>query len=63
MLGNVEKKQIAAVLLSNSTILRRIEDMAADIRDQVCCIWLIFNLGSQLSCNKNKTKKQIGCRK
>ena len=35
MLGNVEKKKIAAVSLSNSTTQRRIEDMAADIRDQV----------------------------
>ena len=34
MLGNVKKK-IAAVLLSNSTIQRRIKDMAADIRDPV----------------------------
>ena len=33
MLGNVEKKKIAVVSLSNSTIQRRIEDMAADIRD------------------------------
>ena len=35
MLGNVEKKKIAAVSLSNSTIQKRIEDMAADLRDQV----------------------------
>ena len=35
MLGNEDKKKIAAVLLSNSTIQKRIEDMAADIRDQV----------------------------
>ena len=35
MFGNVEKKKIAAVSLFNSTIQRRIEDMAADIRDQV----------------------------
>ena len=34
MLGNDEKKKIAAVSLSNSTI-QRIEDMTADIRDQV----------------------------
>ena len=33
-LGNEEKK-IAAVSLSNRTIQRKIEDMAADIRDQV----------------------------
>ena len=35
MLGNVEKKKIAAVSLSNRTIQRRIKDMAADIREQV----------------------------
>ena len=35
MLGNEEKKKIAAVLLSNSAIHRRIEDMIADIKDQV----------------------------
>ena len=35
MLGNEEKKNIAAVSLSNSTIQRRIETLAADIGDQV----------------------------
>ena len=35
MLGNEEKKNIAAVSLSNSTIQRRIKDMAPYIRDQV----------------------------
>ena len=35
MLGNEEKKKIPAVSLSNRTIQRRIEDMTADIRDQV----------------------------
>ena len=35
MLGNNEKKKIAAVSLSNSTIQRRIKDMAPVIRDQV----------------------------
>ena len=35
MLGKEEKKIIAAVSLSNSTIQRRIEDMAADSKDQV----------------------------
>ena len=34
MLGK-EKKKIAAVSLSISTIQRRIEDMATDIKDQV----------------------------
>ena len=33
MLGNKEKKNIAAVSLSNSTIQTRIENMAAGIRD------------------------------
>ena len=35
MLGKEEKKKIAAVSLSNSTIQRMIENMAADIKDQV----------------------------
>ena len=35
MLGNEELKKIAAVSLSNFTIQRRIEDTAADIKNQV----------------------------
>ena len=35
MLGKEEKKKIAAVSLSNRTIQIRIEDMAADVKDQV----------------------------
>ena len=35
VLGNEMKKRIAAVPLSNSTIQRRISDMATDIKDQV----------------------------
>ena len=35
MLENEEQKKIAAVSSPNSTVQRRIEDIAADIRDQI----------------------------
>ena len=35
MLGNGLEKKLAAVSLSNSTVQRRITDMAIDIKDQV----------------------------